>query len=87
MTNEIIKDDVKITNITDKSKCIKEGTDDEEIVTIRTVTFKNEEKTLSITVSEELEQNILNQLDPKSDINLDAALTLKLGDPFQRKIM
>jgi len=87
MANELIKEDVKVTNITDKSKCIKEGTDDEEIVTIRTVTFKNEEKTLTITVSEELEHNILNKLDPKSDINLDAALTLKLGDPFQRKII
>jgi len=87
MANEIIKDDVRITNITDKSKCIKEGTDDEEIVIIRTVTFKNEERTLSITVSQELELNILNKLDPRSDINLDAALTLKLGDPFQKKIM
>ena len=87
MANEIIKEDVRVTNITDKSKCIKEGTEDEEIVTIRTVTLKNESKTLSITISKGLKYHTLNSLDPKTDINLDASLTLKLGDPYQKKII
>jgi len=84
MAPEIIKQDVKIINISDKSKYLEK---DEEIVTIRTVTFRNESKTLTITITEVLDEHILGELQQKTDINLEASLVLKLGDPFQKKIM
>ena len=84
MATEIIKQDVKIINISDKSKYLEK---DEEIVTIRTVTFRNESKTLTITITEVLDEHILGELQQKTDINLEASLVLKLGDPFQKKIM
>ncbi len=84
MATETIKQDVKIINISDKSKYLET---EEEIVTIRTVTFRNQSKTLTITITQVLDEHVFGELNQKTDINLEASLVLKLGDPFQKKIM